>query len=222
MARHRTRQPKQALISVYWCKPTIVVSGLVFSVSCQVTGWSEHVWNYQFLRWMIRETGAKLSFLVFFDSSCPMFMAAICNRAGRYIFALWFLSSSFFFFILFSLALSHRPQIGCLPYFHTWCGPDANVECRSDMCCTQLAGNTGCKKSPFWHHHTTLSGYIFRTKACIDNPKKNLLNSNTSSTGPDNMVNFGLLAAEIVSLVLGTLQISTGFASCHRYCTALW
>jgi len=35
------------------------------------------------------------------------------------------------------------------------------------------------------------------------------------------MVNFGPLAAEIVSLVWGTLQISTGFASWQRYCTAL-
>jgi len=67
------------------------------------------------------------------------------------------------------------------------------------MCCTLLAGNTECKKSPFWRHRTTLSGYIFGTKACIDNRKKNLLNSiaNTSSTCPDNMVNFGLLTAEI-------------------------
>ena len=22
---------------------------------------------------------------------------------------------------------------------------------------------------PFWHHRTTLSGYVFGTKACIDN-----------------------------------------------------
>ena len=27
------------------------------------------------------------------------FMTALCNRAGHYIFALWFLSSSFFFFL---------------------------------------------------------------------------------------------------------------------------
>jgi len=40
------------------------------------------------------------------------------------------------------------------------------------MCCTRLARNTGRKKSPFWHHRTTLSGYIFGTKACIDNRKK--------------------------------------------------
>jgi len=60
------------------------------------------------------------------------------------------------------------------------------------MCCMRLAGNrpTGRKKSPFWHHRTTLTGYIFGTKAYIDNRKKNLLNSNTSSTCPDNMVNF--------------------------------
>jgi len=29
-----------------------------------------------------------------------------------------------------------------------------------------------CKKLPSAHHHTTLSGYIFATKACIDNRKK--------------------------------------------------
>jgi len=27
------------------------------------------------------------------------------------------------------------------------------------------------KKSPFWHHRTNLSGYIFGIKACIDNRK---------------------------------------------------
>ena len=66
------------------------------------------------------------------------------------------------------------------------------------MCCMRLAGNsTGRKKSPFWHHRTNLSGYICGTEACIDNPKKKLLNTNTSSTCPDNMVNFGLLTAGI-------------------------
>jgi len=54
------------------------------------------------------------------------------------------------------------------------------------MCCTPLAGNTGRKKSPFWHHRKTLSGYMFGTKACVNNRKKNLLNTNTSSTCPDN------------------------------------
>jgi len=56
-----------------------------------------------------------------------------------------------------------------------------------------------------------LSGYIFGTKACIDNRKKNLLNSNTSSTCPANMANFGLLTAEICWRVWGTPANFNGF-----------
>jgi len=44
------------------------------------------------------------------------------------------------------------------------------------MWCTRLAENRGRKKSrqksPSGHHRTTLSGYIFTTKARIDNQKK--------------------------------------------------
>ena len=72
------------------------------------------------------------------------------------------------------------------------------------MCCIRLAGNTGRKKSPSAHHRTTLSGYIFAAKVYINNRKKNLLNSNMSSTCPYNMANFGPLAAEIGSGVWGT------------------
>jgi len=79
-------------------------------------------------------------------------------------------------FSFFSLAYSQPSQIGCLPYFNTWCGLSANVECRSEMCCTWLAENAGrknyAKKLPSVHHHTSLSGCIFITKACIDNRKK--------------------------------------------------
>jgi len=60
------------------------------------------------------------------------------------------------------------------------------------------------KKSSSGHHPTTLLGYIFAAKACIDN-RKNLLSSNTSSTCLHNMVNFGPQAAEIVSFVWETL-----------------
>ena len=67
------------------------------------------------------------------------------------------------------------------------------------------------QESPSGHHLTTLSGYIFATKACIDNRKKNLLSSNISSTCPHNMVNVGPLAAEIVSLVWGTPSNFNGF-----------
>jgi len=53
--------------------------------------------------------------------------------------------------------------------------------------------------SPYGHHRTTLPGYIFATKAHIDNRKK-LVKQQYLPTCPDNVVNFGLLAAEIVSL----------------------
>jgi len=43
------------------------------------------------------------------------------------------------------------------------------------MYCPELAGNAGPKKSPSRHHRTTLSGYIFATKARIDNQKKKLV-----------------------------------------------
>jgi len=48
-----------------------------------------------------------------------------------------------------------------------------------------------------------LSGYIFATKAHIDNWKK-VLSSNISSRCPNNMVNFGPVAAEIGPVVWGT------------------
>jgi len=67
------------------------------------------------------------------------------------------------------------------------------------------------QKSPSAHHRTILSGYIFATKACIDNRKKNLLSSNTSPTCSYNMVNVGPLAAETVSLVWETPANFNGF-----------
>ena len=60
------------------------------------------------------------------------------------------------------------------------------------------------RKLPSKHHCTILSSCIFTTKAYINNQKKNLLNSNTSSTCPHNRVNFSPLTAEIGSWVWGT------------------
>ena len=66
------------------------------------------------------------------------------------------------------------------------------------------------QKSPPEHHRTTSTGYIFASDARIDNRKKNL-GSNISSRCPHNMVNFGPLAAEILSLVWGTPGNFNGF-----------
>jgi len=79
------------------------------------------------------------------------------------------------------------------------------------VACCKCRTQKSRQKSPSRHHRTTLSGYIFATKARIDNRKKNSLSSNISSTCPHNMVNFGPLAAEIVSLVWGTPGNFNGF-----------
>ena len=116
--------------------------------------------------------------------------------------------------VVSAIYLFSSPNLS-LSYFHAWRGLSANLECRSEMCCARLAENKGhkksCQKLPSGHHRTTLSGYIFATKAFIDNRKKNLLSSNTSSSYPDNMVNFDLLVADIVSLVWGTPANFSGF-----------
>ena len=121
----------------------------------------------------------------------------------------WPVVSIFFFFFSSPNLSGHRLDV-C-----TWRGPSVNLECRSEMCCMQLAANTGRKKSrqksPSGHHRTTLSGYIFANKAMYRQSEKNLLSSNISSTCPHNMVNFGPLAAEIVSLVWGTPANFKGF-----------
>ena len=98
---------------------------------------------------------------------CPyllLIMVALCNRADHYIFALWFLSFFFFFFFPRLISSVGDRMSTILPHM-AW--PQCEFRIRSEMCCTRLAENTGRKKSPFWHHRTTLSGCIFAAEACI-------------------------------------------------------
>jgi len=79
-------------------------------------------------------------------------LLTLWNRADHYIFAL-----SFVLLLYFFLAYSQPSQIGCLPYFHAWCGLSANLEYRSEMRCTQLAGNAGPEKLPKIRHMGTIA-----------------------------------------------------------------
>jgi len=54
-------------------------------------------------------------------------------------------------------------------------------------------------------------GLYLRNEGTYRQSEKKLLSSNTSSTCPNNMVNFGPLAAEILSLVCGTPANFNGF-----------
>jgi len=71
----------------------------------------------------------------------------------------------------------------------------------------RLAANTGRKKVAKNRHLGTIAQLrrvISSQLRHVSTIRKNLLSSNTSSTCPYNMVNFGPLVAEIISLVWGT------------------
>jgi len=117
-----------------------------------------------------------------------------------------FYLSSFSFFFLDYAQPSH---IGCLPYFHTCCGLSANLECRSEICCTRLAEIQDAKRQKCAIcvlSHNFVGPYI-RNQGHMDK----LLNSNVSSTCPHNMADFDPLTAEIGSVVWGTPANFNGF-----------
>jgi len=65
-------------------------------------------------------------------------------------------------------------------------------------------------KSPSGQHSTTLSGYIFATKAHIDN-RKNFVKQQYVLQMPHNMVNIGPVTAEIGWRVWGIPANFNGF-----------
>jgi len=78
------------------------------------------------------------------------------------------------------------------------------------------------KNWPSGHHRTTLSGYIFSTKARVDNREKLVKQQYVLQMSPQ----YGELRptkGEIGSGVWARAPqlISTGFASWQRYCTAV-
>ena len=84
------------------------------------------------------------------------------------------------------------------------------------MCCTWLAENTGCEKSPKIRHLPIWAPWKFCRAVPlqlrhVSTIGKKLLSSSISSTYPHNMVNLGPLTAEIVSLVWGTPRNFNGF-----------
>jgi len=108
---------------------------------------------------------------------------------------------------LFLLSFFSSPNLsgrsGCLPYFYTWCGLSANLECRSEMCCTQLAGNTGRKNDAKNRYLGTISKFCRAESSQlrhISTIGKKLVKQQYLL----HISNFGPLAAEIGSGVWGT------------------
>jgi len=152
------------------------------------------------------------------------FMAALYGIGQAVIFSsCGFFFLSYFFFLSFFLAYSQPSQIGCLPYFHTWCGLSANLRCRSETCCTRLAENTGRQKMPKIRHLCTIAqicpAISSQLRHILTIGKKFVKQQYIFPICPHNIANFGPLAAETGSLVWAHQQISTGFAFWLRYCS---
>jgi len=102
--------------------------------------------------------------------------------------------SIFFFFCLISGVADWISAI----LLHIVC-PIANLELRSEMCCTRLAGNTGRKNRQIFAVFAPSYNFVelyLRNISMYLKSEKYLPNSNISSTCSHNMVNFGPLAAE--------------------------
>jgi len=142
-------------------------------------------------------------------------MDALRSRCGHYTFVMFLLSFFLSFLFFSSPNLGGRRLDVYHASFYTWCGLSANLECRSEMCCTRLAENTGPKKSPKIHHLGTIAQLCRAMSSQLTHVstigKKSSLNSNVSPTCSHNMVNFGPLAAEICWHVWGTPTNLNGF-----------
>jgi len=101
------------------------------------------------------------------------------------------------------LLLSSHHLSGRRVDVYTWCGFSRNLECRSEMCCTQLAGNTGRKNDAKNRHLRTIAQLC---PAISSTNGKKLLSINISCIRLHNIANFGSLAA-----VWGTPANFNGF-----------
>jgi len=134
-------------------------------------------------------------------------MVTLWNRADHYIFALWFLLS--FFLFVSSPNLSGQRLDVC----HTSTHGVALVQIWDAGLKYAARGSLKIQDAKNRHLHTIvqLCRAISSQLRHVSTIWKNLLSSNISSRCPHNMVNFGLLAAEIVSLVWGTPATFNGF-----------
>jgi len=115
--------------------------------------------------WAVKKTGGPILTIctsrdVILRKELPAGARDDCTYVIRqtiYIYSsiLFLLSSSFLFPRLISAVGDWMSTI----YFHTWCGLSANLECRSEMCCTLLAENTGRKKVAKNRHLGTIAKF---------------------------------------------------------------
>jgi len=116
--------------------------------------------------------------------------------------AITFLPCDFYFLLFFS---SPRLSGRRWDVYHTSTHGVAlaNLECMFELCCTRLAETTE-RKNRHFGSIAQLCRAVSSQLRHVSTVGKNLLNIDTSPTRPHNMVNFGLLTAEICWQVWGT------------------
>ena len=143
------------------------ISDYRFRRSALIIRWSSTVspktlkltcFTNNFHNWFLHELDSDwyswTNWLLFFYLIFLVIMVALRNRADHYIFILWFLLLLLLFLARLISAVARWMSV---IYFHTWCGLSANLRCRSEMCCTRLAENTGCKKVAKNRHLGTIA-----------------------------------------------------------------
>jgi len=118
-------------------------------------------------------------------------------------------SSSLFFYLFFPRLISAVAEWMSTILLH-WCGLSANLEYRSEMCCTRLTGNTGRK-----NRHLRPIAQLCRAESSqlrhVSTIGKKLVKQQYVFTCPHNMANFGTLVAETGSGIWGTPANFNGF-----------
>jgi len=112
---------------------------------------SAWIWCIQLKLWLLMAALYVIGGPVYF---CPVVSFYLLLLSSFYVCpVISFYLVSFFIPSLISAAADWMS----IPYFHTWCGPSANLECRSEMCCTRLAGYTGRKNDAKNRHLRTIA-----------------------------------------------------------------
>ena len=117
-----------------------------------------------------------------------------------------------FFFFLFFLAYSQQSQISAVTDWMTiihphmmwpkW--PQCKLECRSEMCCTRLAENTGCKKFAICAPSHNFVGLYLCNEGMQRQSEKKLVKEQYLLHMSSHCGKLGQLAAEICWRVWGT------------------
>ena len=151
-------------------------AGQYMLTSCRLRG----VMRCWFVCWFQHYIHCLLGFPTYFLCSLLIFMAALCNRGSLYFCpVVYFYLSSIFYLSFFSprLISAATDWMSTILLHMAWPSCEFRIMqvwnvLHAARCKCKCRTQKSRQKSPSGHHPTTLSGYIFATKACIDNREK--------------------------------------------------